>query len=413
MKTTHLIVLTFLFNCSAFAQIGAFDKAVDIGDPKIKGSSTYDSKNQTYTLKGGGENIWFNHDEFHFLYKNIKGDFILTANFELIGNEDGNGHRKTGWMIRETTEHDAVSINSCLHGDGLAVLQWRVMPGAYMRDPEEEIFFPKQYFGETIIQLERINNIVTMRIAHPGEPLEEMGSMSLPELNDEVLVGLYSLAHDPEDIQEARVWNVNMTTPIPPDWHPNPLVETLSHEGLTVPSKIEVIDINSRKRNVLRTSEDVMESPYFSADGETIVFGKDEKIVGINVSDGTPMDIDKPTKPKSGRSKFNYYSEGKFSTNQIWRKKSDGSEARQLTFDLEHARSPHVSPDGKWIAYIAYPHDSNPQIASSFQQVTLKLLPVDGGAPRTLCYFNGGKGSFDNYAWSPDSKSLVFVSFGK
>jgi TolB protein len=147
-----LIIISF----STFAQIGLFDKAEDIGKPKLKGSSTYDETSQTYTMKGGGENIWFNHDEFQFLYKKIKGDFLMTANFELIGNEKGNGHRKTGWMIRESNQHDAVSVNACVHGDGLAVLQWRLMRGAYMRDPEEEVFFPKEYFGETIVELERI-----------------------------------------------------------------------------------------------------------------------------------------------------------------------------------------------------------------------------------------------------------------
>jgi hypothetical protein len=237
IKIIQILSLMIASTFTTYAQIGQFETALDIGNPKIKGSSEYDETSQTYTLKGGGENIWFNHDEFHFLFKKVKGDFVLTANFELIGNKDGNGHRKTGWMIRETTEHDAVSINSCIHGDGLAVLQWRVMPGAYMRDPQEEIFFPKEYFGETIIQLERIGNTITMRLAHPGEPLEDMGSMTLPELKDEVLVGPYALAHDPDDIQEARIWNVSITVPVAPDWHPNPLVKTISHEDLELPAR--------------------------------------------------------------------------------------------------------------------------------------------------------------------------------
>ena len=50
------------------AQIGIFEKSEDIGNPAIKGSSAYDPTTQVYTLKGGGSNIWFNHDEFHFLY---------------------------------------------------------------------------------------------------------------------------------------------------------------------------------------------------------------------------------------------------------------------------------------------------------------------------------------------------------
>ena len=195
IRFVQCLVFLFLVTYSSYAQIGKFETALDIGDPKVKGSSTYDELSQTYTLKGGGANIWFNHDDFHFLFRKIKGDFILTANFELVGNEDGNAHRKTGWMIRESTDPDAVSVNSCVHGDGLSVLQWRLMRGAYMRDPQEEVFFPKQYFGEVIIQLERIRAKITMRLAHPREPLEDMGSIELPELSDEVLIGPYALAH--------------------------------------------------------------------------------------------------------------------------------------------------------------------------------------------------------------------------
>ena len=413
IKNMKILSLLMVSTCMTYAQVGQFETAQDIGNPKIEGSSAYDESSQTYTLKGGGENIWFNHDEFHFLFKKIKGDFILTANFKLIGNEDGNGHRKTGWMIRENTDHDAVSINSCIHGDGLAVLQWRVMPGAYMRDPEEEIFFPKKYFGETIIQLERIGKTITMRLAHPGEPLEDMGSMTLPELKDEVLVGPYALAHDPDDIQEARIWNVNITTPVAPDWHPNPLVETMSHEGLKMPSKIEIIDVESRKRQIVHTSDSLLGAPYFSSNGNNVFFVKGGKTFYKPIMGGSVNEVGDPKKIKGKKGKYIYYSDGDRSTNQIWRKKRDRSDAEQMTHDLDHARFPHVSPDGKWVAYLAFPHDSNPKMPVSFQLVTLKILPTDGGSSSTIAYFYGGKGSFENYAWSPDSKSLVFASIGE
>ncbi len=413
IKNIQILGLIILSTYTSYAQIGQFETALDIGGPKIKGSSVYDEATQTYTLKGGGENIWFNHDEFHFLFKKIKGDFVLTANFELIGNEDGNDHRKTGWMIRETTEPDAVSINSCIHGDGLAVLQWRVMPGAYMRDPEEEIFFPKQYFGETIIQLERIGKTITMRVAHPGEPLEDMGSMTLPELKDEVLVGPYALAHDPNDIQEARVWNVSITTPMAPEWHPNPLVKTMSHEGLEMPSKIEIIDLASRKRQVIHTSDVLLGAPYFSENGNNVLFAQGAKTFELPIKGGVVEEAANPNKIISKKGKYIYYSEGNNSTNQIWRKKLDGSDVTQMTHNLDHARFPHVSPNGKWVTYISFPHDSNPKEPAAFQSVTLKILPTDGGSDKTIAYFIGGKGSFENYAWSPDSKSLVFQSNGE
>lgn len=413
LKNIHILSLILLSTIATYAQLGQFETALDIGNPKMKGSSMYNESLQTYTLKGGGENIWFNHDEFHFLFKKIKGDFVLTANFELIGNENGNGHRKTGWMIRETTEHDAVSINSCLHGDGLAVLQWRVMPGAYMRDPEEEIFFPKKYFGETVIQLERIGKTITMRLAHPGEPLEDMGSMTLPELKDEVLVGPYALAHDPDDIQEARIWNVSLVTPVAPDWHPNPLVKTISHKDLQLPGKIEIIELATSKRKTIHTSDVNLEAPYFSENGKKVLFRRGGKVFEIPIKGGVEKEIANAPEIWSKKGKHIYYSNGHKSTNQIWRKKVDGSTAVQMTHELGHARFPHVSPDGKWVAFLSFPHDSNPETPVTFVPVSLKILPTDGGSPRTIAHFYGGKDSFENYAWSPDGESLVFSSTGE
>lgn len=409
-----LIILFFyiIFSIPNFAQIGIFEKAEDIGSPKVKGSSSYDEATQTYAVKGGGENIWFNHDEFHFLYKKIKGDFLLTANFQLIGNEDGNGHRKTGWMIRESNQHDAVSINSCVHGDGLAVLQWRLMRGAYMRDPEEEIFFPRPYFGENIIELERIGKKITMRLAKPGEPFEDMGSTILPDLKDEVLVGLYSLAHDPTDLQEAKVWNVRISTPIAPDWHPNRLVKTIKHDGLISQTILEKVEVATGIRKILSEGEGQIANQQYGADFKSITFlkGLDNITMPINfVAVNAEKKLSKKQKNEPTKSKI-YYSEYKNGGNQIWSKLADGTDAQQLTFEIDHAREPQLSPDGKYLAYLAYPHDSNPQKAVSFQRIQLKIWPISGGSPKTIAYFFGGKGSLMPNCWSGDSKSILFTS---
>lgn len=411
-KTAIALILGSLFHFSSFGQIGIFEKSEDIGNPKMKGSSFYDAASQSYTLKGGGENIWFNHDEFHFLYKKIKGDFLLNANFQLIGNEDGNGHRKTGWMMRESNQHDAVSVNSCVHGDGLAVLQWRLMRGAYMRDPEEEIFFPKEYFGETIIELERIGKKITMRLAKPGEPFEEMGSIILSDLKDEVLVGPYVLAHDPTDLQDAKVWNVRISKPIAPDWHPNRLVKTIKHDGINSQTILEKVEIDTGIRKVISEGDNQISNQQYSADFKAINFTKEAIDIVMPVS-FTPENIEKKkTKKEKANPLANkiYYSEYKNGSNQIWSKKADGKEVQQLTFDLDHARDPQLSPDGKYLAYLAYPHDSNPKTAVSFQRMVLKLLPISGGSPKAIAYFWGGKGSLMPGCWSGDSKNIVFTS---
>ena len=123
--------------------VGIFEDHMDIGNPKLAGDASYDDATQTYNIKGAGDNIWFNHDEYQFVYKKMKGDFILTADFDFTGDTSGAiGHRKIGWMIRESTDAGAASANACKHIDGLVVLQWRPYKGMfYARPGRRKILF--------------------------------------------------------------------------------------------------------------------------------------------------------------------------------------------------------------------------------------------------------------------------------
>ena len=94
MRNPLFILFLFCFQLSyAHDRVGVFENHADIGSPKLPGSAAFIEPEQSYILKGSGYNIWFERDEFHFAYNKIKGDFILTANFEFIGN-GSNAHRK-------------------------------------------------------------------------------------------------------------------------------------------------------------------------------------------------------------------------------------------------------------------------------------------------------------------------------
>ncbi|MDB5013754.1 MAG: hypothetical protein JWQ25_1956 [Daejeonella sp.] len=211
VNISAFIVFLILFKTSVLhAQtdtLGLFTHHQDIGHPKNAGAAKYDKVTHTYTLRGSGYNIWFNRDEFQYLYKFIKGDFTATANFEFKGDK-GNNHRKVGWMLRASTDESDIHLSAVEHGDGLTVAQWRSMKGANMLDPEEEIFYPEKNFE--VIQLQRAGKRIIMRVGHVGEGLKTVGSHIMANMPDRALLGLFISSHDPELTEEAIVWDVRI-----------------------------------------------------------------------------------------------------------------------------------------------------------------------------------------------------------
>jgi len=423
-----LFFLFFFLIATTFAQqpVGIFQYNQDIGHPKKAGAGSYDEKTQVYTINGAGSNIWFNRDEFHYLYNKVKGDFILTADFEFTGDlSRANSHRKIGWMVRESEDEGAASWNAVNHYDGLCLLQWRPYKGMWMRDPEEEIFAPKK--GAQTIQMQRIGSVLTMKIAHPGEPLQVVASR-LMEMKPEVLVGLYICSHDSDVVAQARIWNVRIDQPLVNSYSSNPyVVKTPVRDVLG--SRLEILDISSGNRKIIYESKGRFGSPYWMPDGKKLVFNEGGALYSIEVTGGNPVMLNKgsvvenknnhPSIKEDNRDsseyspdrKYLYYNTNISGTMQVWRMKPGGSGKEQLTFDEYHNWFPHISPDGNMMVFISFPADIDPKEHPSYKDVMLKVMKLNApGAPRVVAYLYGGEGTININSWSPDSKRIAFVS---
>ncbi|HTH54802.1 MAG TPA: hypothetical protein VL728_02070 [Cyclobacteriaceae bacterium] len=348
---TFFIPICFLSSL-VNAQLNIFEKQLDIGKPKLSGATAYRQQDQSYQLKGGGYNIWFQRDEFQYSFSRIKGDFILTANFSFDGNGT-DAHRKIGWMVRESTEDDAAHISAVLHGDGLTVLQWRALRGAYMRDPEDEIFASKK--GYSILQLERSGKKFTMRAAHVGEPLQVIGSHEMETLKEEVLAGLFICSHNPEVTEEGSAWNVRIDRPVAEKYD--------AYKQGFLGSRLELINVNDGKRKVIYESQDRFEAPNWMPDGKQLLFNKDGSLYKIPVGGGTPE---------------------KLNTGFANRNNNDHG----------------ISFNGKLLA-ISHHRDGLAGGGS-----TVYVLPLEGGEPKlitegTPSYWHG---------WAPNNKEVVYVA---
>jgi TolB protein len=352
MKYSCLILLfVALTNVSAQSPLGVFDDHLDVGKPKIAGSVGFDASAQTYVMKGSGYNIWFGRDEFQYAFKKLKGDFILTANFAFT-HQGGDSHRKIGWMLRNSLDADAAHCSAVLHGDGLTVLQWRLLRGALMRDPQDEIFSSKKYYS--ILQLERSGKTVIFKAAHSGEPLQLIGSTQMESLNDSLYAGLFICSHDENNVEEAKIWNVRIDQPVPKDYNP----DKFGYIGC----RLEILDVTTGFRKIIKESKGRFEAPNWMPDGKKLLFNENGSLYAIPIEGGTPEKLN--------------------------------------TGIADHNNNDHgISFDGKMLA-ISHHRQGLPGGGS-----TVYVLPLKGGEPRqitesTPSYWHG---------WSPDGKNVAFV----
>lgn len=97
---------------------------------------------------------------------------------------------------------------------------------------------------------------------------------------------------------------------------------------------------------------------------------------------------------------------------QIWRMEADGSNPTHTIKEDANCWFPHVSPDGKWVAYIAYGKDDvTAGDHPPNRNIEIRLIPADGGVSKTIVKLFGGQGTMNVNSWSPDNRTLAFVSY--
>jgi len=392
--TSICIFVFLLFSMTSISvaqdnSLGQFESQTDIGNVKYKGTTSFDPETQTYTIMGSGYNMWFDHDEFHFVWKQLKGDFIVRTRASFIG-KGVEAHRKIGWMIRSSLDSTSAYVDAAIHGSGLTSLQYRRADGDSTYEEQSKVSAPD------VIQLERKGNTFIMSVAHFGEPFKTVQLSDL-DLGDKVYVGLFVCSHNRNVKEKARFWNVRFVRPA---W--KGLVQYQDFLG----SNLEIMNVKTGHRKIIYRENASLQAPNWTPDGKTLIYNKNGRLYNYDLSTdkstmlytdfaddinndhvlswgGKMLGISNGAQDDSGKS-------------NIYILPVAGGTPRRIT-----SQGPSYlhgwSPDNK---YLVYPAQRNGEF-------DIYKISVNGGKEMRL---TTAKGLDDGSEYSPDGKYIYFCS---
>jgi TolB protein len=213
MSIRRSLLFLCLLSASAWAQnsnLGIFTHSEDIGSPAPEGTGEF-SQGQ-YRITGSGVNIWGKQDQFHYVWREMTGNFTVTATLHFLG--EGTEHRKAGIMVRQSPEAGAAYADVLIHGSGMPALQWRSRPG----EDTNTFDLPFDGPGTFKIKLVRTGVKIYMYVAKGNAELKKIANTEV-SFHDPVLVGLVVCAHQANASATVEFSDVSVEaqpTPAPP-----------------------------------------------------------------------------------------------------------------------------------------------------------------------------------------------------
>jgi WD40 repeat protein len=366
--------------------LGIFSNQADIGSVAKSGSADFNPTTGEYLIAGGGGNIWFTNDAFHFVWKEISGDFTLAADVKFIGT-GGNPHRKACLIIRQSLDSDSPYADAVLHGIGLTSLQYRENAAGLTHGIDTDVSAPGR------LHLEKRGDYVSMSVASAGEKLQPAGGSFRMHFKEPFCVGLGVCAHDNKAIEKVVFSNVELT-PVSTPASTQPVLE----------STLETVAVASADRSVVYRTRDHIEAPNWSRDGKFFLFNGNGRIYKLPVTGGTPellniggqihCNNDHGISPDGTQLAISDQTQdGK---SRVYVLPVSGGTPRLVT-PLAPSYWHGWSPDGKTLTYCAVRNG----------QFGISTMPVDGGEEIRL---TTAAGLDDGPEYSPDGKYIYFNS---
>jgi Tol biopolymer transport system component len=385
-STSYLFLLASL-SFGQSSELGLFEGHGDVGHVLKTGSIEYNSLKNTYTIAGGGYNMWFNKDAYQFVWKKVSGDASIAANVKFIGN-GGDPHRKACVIIRQSLDAESPYADAALHGSGLTSLQYRDALHGMTHEIQSNVSGPVR------IRIEKEGDYVSMSVAGKGEKLHSAGGTFKLKFDGPYYIGLGVCAHDSNAIEKAVFSNVEITN-----------TKEKATMGTTLESTLETMSIESTDRKVVYHTIGHFEAPNWSRDGKYLLFNSEGKLYKIPVNGGEPellntgfankCNNDHGISPNGSEIAISDQSKGD-GKSIIYILPVTGGDPKQIT-PIGPSYWHGWSPDGKTLAYCA-------ERNGDFDIYT---IPIDGGKETRL---TTSPGLDDGPDYSPDGKYIYFNS---
>jgi len=370
-------------------RLGIFAQSADIGPVKHAGSAVWNADLDQYEVSGAGTNMWKETDEFHVAWKKVKGDVILDARVQFLGN-GVDPHRKLGWIVRTSLAADSAYADIAVHGDGLTSLQFRRKTGGLTEQVASAVKAPD------VIRLSRTGSKFTMAVAKFGDELQAAAPVEL-DLGDEVYVGLFVCSHHPDTLETGVFSNVRITLPAPADFRPY-----RDYLG----SRLETLEVETGRRRVVHAVADSLQAPNWDADGKSLVYNRNGKLYRFTFTTGRAAEIDTGFATKNNndhvlsrdgrRLGISHHSADHDNKSMIYTLPAGGGVPKLAT-----TRGPSYlhgwSPDGQSLLYAGL-RDGD---------IDIYRVPVAGGDEIRL---TTAKGVDDGPECTPDGKTIYFNS---
>jgi hypothetical protein len=174
----------------------------DIGYPAPHGTQLFDATDSSWTLEGGGFDIFFKTDQFHFVWQPMTGDGTLSAQVKFVDppNVIGNDYSKAGVMLRATTDPGSPYYAAFLTAQHGIMVQFRINQG----DNTGEALFPDPIKGAVYLRINRTGDLYTAYVSKDGVAWQAVdGSTVNIGMGANLMAGLAVTSHDPGNLRVA------------------------------------------------------------------------------------------------------------------------------------------------------------------------------------------------------------------